>query len=103
MAYKKLPGLSITHHRELGKRLKNIEKEHREIINIVQGAYGISSRAGRLVRNSIKLDKLLCELDTLVCLETRNQDWHKECYGSLYLGKDFDEVRQERGLPPFVQ
>jgi len=95
---KKKPGLTINEHLLLGRKIKELNKLHKVIINEVWRGYGKSCPAGVAARSIVRTGKLQSELDNKVCRETRREDWERERYGNLYFGPDINENRKRFGL-----
>lgn len=81
---KKHTGLTIEEHRNLATQLKDLKQIQSRLLNIVQRAYGRSSRAGIAVRSVIKVDTLIRELDNTVCRETTKEEWEENNYSHIY-------------------
>lgn len=81
---KKHIGLTIEEHRNLATQLKDLKQIQSRLLNIVQRAYGKSSRAGIAVRSVIKVNTLIRELDNIVCRETTREEWDNNDYGRIY-------------------
>ena len=81
---KKHKGLTIEEHKELGIKIKQLKSLQSEILNIVQHAYGKSSRAGVAVRSIVKVDILAREMDNCLARETTIEEWRETRCGGFY-------------------
>lgn len=83
------PKLSIAEHTALGKKVKQLNELHWEILNEVYRGYGTSCRAAKLAERIVKIGRLACEMDALVIRETTYAEWNEKGYGSIYLGGEY--------------
>lgn len=81
---KKHTGLTIEQHKELGIKIKQLKELKSEILNIVQHAYGKSSRAGVATRSIVRVDILAREMDNYLARETTKEEWDVNCCGGFY-------------------
>lgn len=83
------PKLTIAEHIKLGRKVKQLDALKLEILNEVYRGYGVSCRAAKLAERLVKTDNFACEMDDIVCRETKYKEWNENGYGSIYLGGEY--------------
>lgn len=84
---RKLKTLTLEEHIEVGKRLKNIQKEYMELENIISYAYGKNHPVVNLLRSQKnKINSVCFKMDNEVAKETPLSEWDKHQCGYIYMG-----------------